>query len=35
MECRNVGLLVDDRPAVEQLQRVFERDWNSVYTFKP
>jgi phospholipase D3/4 len=35
MECRNVGLLVEDRQPVGQLQKVFERDWNSPYCFKP
>jgi len=35
MECRNVGLLVEDNRVVGQLQHVFERDWNSSYCFKP
>lgn len=35
MECRNVGLLVKDRAVIADLQKVFDKDWNSAYCFRP
>jgi phosphatidylserine/phosphatidylglycerophosphate/cardiolipin synthase-like enzyme len=35
VECRNAGLLVRDPQTVRNLQKVFNTDWNSGYSFSP
>lgn len=35
LECRNVGVMIEQPGVVRQLQQIFDTDWSSPYTFRP